>query len=80
MATQTVVSPKKLFCSEKWRLLDEYVAAARDIMNIQSLREAAIASGREDTLGEFDPQLQAARTRKDEALDTYIQHIQGHGC
>ena len=66
-------------CTEKWRLVDQYVGATRDIINIKTRRAAAIDDGRDD-LVEFDLQLKAARKTKDEALERYARHIQGHGC
>ena len=79
MATENAIRPRQLFCTEKWRLLDEFVAAAREIVGIQSRRTAALTGG-DDDLGEFDRQLELARARKDAALETYTRHIEAHGC
>jgi hypothetical protein len=71
------VSPAPIYCEEKNRLLDEYVAALGNYLKVESAKIATGLRG-DDLL--FDPEFAAARNRKDAAKETIKSHLQEHGC
>ena len=71
------VSPAPIYCAEKMRLLDEFVAAVADYLKIESAKLAA-AVRCEEWLS--DGELEAARKRKNAAKEAIRSHQQSHGC
>ena len=71
------VSPAPIYCAEKMRLLDEFVAAVAAFLKVESAKLAAVARG-QDSL--FEGELTAARKRKNAAKEAIRSHHQEHGC
>ncbi|HTM16774.1 MAG TPA: hypothetical protein VL135_07715 [Terracidiphilus sp.] len=80
MAAPSPIRPKTPGCKEKQRLVDAFIAAARELMNLQSRQMAAVASAQEGFLSDFDAPLQDARRKKDDAMRAYARHLEEHGC
>lgn len=80
MAARSSVRPKNSGCKERQRLVDEFIAAARELIRLQNAQMVAVAGQQEGSESNFDKPLQQARERKEEALRAYARHLEQHGC
>lgn len=67
------------YCQEKQRLIDEFVEASRDLVELQSQQTQGVIDGDTD-FARFDDLLHMARERKDLAKYALISHIEHHNC
>jgi len=71
-------SPKPALCPVKQGLMDLFLAAVRDLIELQ---EAELEALQENTsLARFDVALEVARSKKDKIKEGYLLHVQTHGC
>ena len=75
--SETISAPPPIYCTEKMRLLDEFVAAVADYLKVESARLKAAVRGDEFL---FDGELEAARNRKEAGKEVIRAHHQEHGC
>ena len=80
MAARSPIRPKSPGCKDKQRLVDEFIAAARELINIQNQQMTAVVNDEEGLGSNFENMLQAARKKKDEAMRAYASHLETHGC
>ena len=73
------MAPQFAFCAEKKRLLDVYLSASHDVLDLQAQEAEEIAKGGEG-LERFDLALQEARRQRDAAVRACMSHIAEHGC
>jgi hypothetical protein len=71
--------PEIGFCAEKQRLLDEFLAAIREIFALLSQQSQALIDG-DSEFSRFDLLLHLAHERKDAAKYALIAHIEAHHC
>jgi len=67
------------FCEEKYRLLDDFLDAVRELNLLHTQQtQAVIAGDREFT--RFDILIFAAQEKKETAKYAWIAHIESHRC
>ena len=64
-------------CAERQRLLDRFVDAATDLLEAESDQIVALANGNPVPL---EPEVHAARQRKEQARQAIKDHRHTHGC
>jgi hypothetical protein len=67
------------YCEEKQRLSEDFVAAAHQLVALQSQQTEAVIAGDPD-FARFDDLLHMAREKKDNAKYGLIAHIEEHRC
>jgi hypothetical protein len=78
MATPAV-RPTPQICAEKKRLAHVFVDSIRTVMGLQA-REIAEVAREGVGLQRFALAIERARSRRDEARQAYLLHVQVHGC
>jgi hypothetical protein len=73
------VIPEVAFCEEKHRLTENFVAASRELLNLQSQQSQAVIDGDPD-FARFDLLLHMAGERKDLAKYALLFHMESHHC
>jgi hypothetical protein len=71
--------PSLCFCEERYRLLDEFLNAIRELNLLQTRQTRAVISGEPD-FTRFDTLIYLAQERKDAAKYRWIAHIKIHHC
>jgi hypothetical protein len=66
-----------IYCKERMRLLDEFVAAVSGYLRVESARLAAAAGNGES---QFAGELEVARQRKDASKEAIKEHEKEHRC
>jgi hypothetical protein len=72
-------SPAMGFCEEKNRLLDEFLKAIRQLVEIQEQQTLAVIQGDPD-FSRFDYLLHSAQDDKERAKYLWMMHVDSHGC
>ena len=72
-------APSPFFCAERYRLLDEFLSAVRELTGLHNLQTQAVIRGDRD-FTRFDILLYEAQERKDAAKYAWIAHVEGHRC
>ena len=72
-------SPAIGFCEEKNRLLDDFLKAIRQLVEIQEQQTRAVIHGDPD-FARFDYLLHTAQDDKERAKYLWIMHVESHGC
>lgn len=67
------------FCDERQRLVEEFVEASRELVELQSQQTHNVISGDPD-FARFDDLLHMARDKKDRAKYALIAHREEHRC
>jgi hypothetical protein len=67
------------FCVESRHLLDAFGEAVRELFMLHEQQFQATVNG-DPNLSRFDPLIQAASDKKSNAKDTYLRHLETHGC
>ena len=67
------------FCEEKQRLIGEFVAASRELTELQAQQTRVVIEGDSD-FARFDDLLHVAREKKDRAKYRLIAHVEEHKC
>ncbi len=70
---------KVAFCSEKLRLMDEFLAAATDLLQAHNDQVEAVINDDPD-FNRFDLLIHVATERKRRAKYAFLAHVQEHGC
>jgi hypothetical protein len=71
--------PEIGFCSEKARLLNEFLEAVRESNGLQAQQTRAVIDGDPD-FARFDALLHIAQEQKERAKYAWIAHVEEHGC
>jgi hypothetical protein len=69
--------PDVSFCDQKRRLLDEFAAAYREVMELQTQRSA---SDRRPDFSRFDDLIHQAKQKEEKAECAVVTHISTHHC
>jgi hypothetical protein len=72
-------SAAPLFCEEKYRLLNDFLYAVRELNRLHTEQTHAVIRGDRD-FTRFDILIYAAQERKESAKYAWIAHVEGHGC
>ena len=70
---------KTTFCDEKLRLMEEFLAAATDLVAIHNDQVKALIQDDPD-FSRFDLLIHLANERKRTAKYNYVAHLEKHGC
>ncbi|HJT89110.1 MAG TPA: hypothetical protein VJ732_14680 [Bryobacteraceae bacterium] len=74
-----MVLSKSSFCEEKLRLMEEFLAAATDLVTAHNEQVRALIEEDPD-FSRFDWLIHAATERKRLAKYEYLAHVERHGC
>ncbi len=66
-------------CEEKQRLIEEFVATTRILMDLQNQQTQAVIEQDPD-FSRFDDLIHMARETKDQAKYALISHVEEHHC
>jgi hypothetical protein len=67
------------FCEEKVHLMEEFLAAASDLVKVHNDQVKAVI-GDDPDFGRFDLLIHLANERKRRAKYAYMAHLEEHGC
>ena len=67
------------FCEERQQLIEAFVEASRELVELQSQQTQNVISGDPDCV-RFDDLLHMAREKKDQAKYALIAHRETHRC
>jgi hypothetical protein len=70
---------KTTFCEEKLRLMEEFLAAATDLVTAHNEQVKALMDEDPD-FNRFDLLIHSATERKRRAKYEYLAHLERHGC
>lgn len=79
MQSAQVILSKTSLCQEKLRLMEEFMAAAADLIAVHNDQMKALLADDPD-FSRFDVLIHLASERKRAAKYTYIAHLEKHGC
>jgi hypothetical protein len=74
-----VILSKTTLCDEKLRLMEEFLAAATDLVSVHNDQVKALIEDDAD-FGRFDVLIHLASERKRRAKYEYMVHLEKHGC
>jgi hypothetical protein len=74
-----LLAPSPCFCEEKYRLLDDFLSAVRELNRLQTQQTQAVIRGDRD-FTRFDILMYSAQERKNAAKYAWIEHIEIHRC
>ena len=74
-----MILSKTSFCDEKLRLMEEFLAAATDLVSAHNEQVRALLEDDPD-FGRFDLLIHEATERKRQAKYAYLAHLETHGC
>jgi hypothetical protein len=74
-----MVLSKTAFCEEKLRLMEEFLAAATDLVTAHNEQVKALMDEDPD-FNRFDLLIHSATERKRRAKYEYLAHLERHGC
>jgi hypothetical protein len=74
-----MVLSKTSYCDEKLRLMEEFLAAATDLVTAHNEQVKALI-GDDPEFSRFDLMIHAATERKRQAKYAYLSHLEVHGC
>jgi hypothetical protein len=74
-----VVLSKTAFCEEKLRLMEDFLAAATDLVTAHNEQVKALMDDDPD-FNRFDLLIHSATERKRRAKYEYLAHLERHGC
>lgn len=70
---------KTAFCEEKLRLMEEFLAAATDLVTAHNEQVQALIEN-DPEFSRFDLLIHLAAERKRKAKYAYMAHLEQHGC
>jgi hypothetical protein len=76
---KAVILSKTTFCDEKLRLMEEFLAAATDLVAVHNDQMKALINDDPD-FSRFDLLIHLANERKRQAKYAYMVHLEKHGC
>jgi hypothetical protein len=74
-----MVLVKTAYCEEKLRLMEEFLAAATDLVSAHNEQVKALMDDDPD-FNRFDLLIHSATERKRRAKYEYLAHLDRHGC
>jgi hypothetical protein len=74
-----VILSKTTFCEEKLRLMEEFLAAATDLVSVHNDQVKALIQDDPD-FSRFDLLIHLANERKRLAKYNYLVHLENHRC
>jgi len=74
-----MVLSKTAFCEEKLRLMEDFLAAATDVVTAHNEQVQALMDDDPD-FNRFDLLIHSATERKRRAKYEYLAHLERHGC
>ena len=74
-----MVAAKTVFCETKLRLMEEFLAAATDLVTAHNEQVKALLDEDPD-FNRFDLLIHSATERKRKAKYDYLVHLERHGC
>lgn len=74
-----MILSKTGFCEEKLRLMEEFLAAATDLVTAHNEQVRALIEDDPD-FNRFDLLIHLATERKRKAKYAYLSHLDHHGC
>jgi hypothetical protein len=74
-----VTQARGRLCEEKVRLMEEFLAAASDLVKVHNDQVKAVI-GDDPDFGRFDLLIHLANERKRRANYAYMAHLEAHGC
>jgi len=79
MLKSPVILSKTTFCEEKLRLMEEFLAAATDLIAVQDDQMKALIQDDQE-FNRFDLLIHLASERKRLAKYNYLAHLENHRC
>jgi hypothetical protein len=79
MLKHSMIHSKTGFCAEKLRLMEDFLAAATDLVTAHNEQVQALIDDDPD-FSRFDLLIHLATERKRKAKYAYLAHIEQHGC
>ena len=76
---KAVTHARGRFCEEKLHLMEEFLAAASDLVKVHNDQVKAVI-GDDPYFGRFDLLIHLANERKRQAKYAYLAHLEEHGC
>ena len=74
-----VTAAAKFVCQEQRRLLEEFAASVRELLQLHQQQFQAIMAGDLDC-SRFDLLIHMASEKKQDAKYAYLGHVESHGC
>jgi hypothetical protein len=74
-----MVLSKTSFCDEKLRLMEEFLAAATELVSAHNEQVKALIED-DPEFSRFDLVIHEATERKRQAKYAYLSHLERHGC
>lgn len=74
-----IENPLLPFCHVRQQLVDEFVVASRELIELQSQQTQGVIDGDPD-FARFDDLIHMARDKKDSAKYALISHVEEHHC
>jgi hypothetical protein len=74
-----MILSKTAFCEEKLRLMEEFLAAATDLVTAHNEQVKALIDD-DPEFNRFDLFIHIATERKRRAKYDYLAHLENHGC
>ena len=75
----TTTLTHNLQCEEHRRLLDNFAAVVKELLALHQQQFGAAVDGDPDCT-RFDPLIEMANQKKQEAKYAYLRHVEEHGC
>lgn len=79
MATVSMVLTNRGICQEKRRLIEAFLAAAKELVEAHNEQAKALIDG-DPEFARFDVVIHAATEKKRQAKYDYLAHLEKHGC
>jgi len=79
MFNDAVILTKTSICDDKLRLMEEFMAAASDLVSVHNAQVKALLDDDPD-FSRFDVLIHLASERKRMAKYSYLAHIEKHRC
>jgi hypothetical protein len=66
-------------CEESRRLLDAFSRAVKELLVLRDRQFVAVVEGDAES-ARFDPLIDMAKEKKQQAKEAYLRHVEAHGC
>jgi len=76
---ESATGPRRAGCGEHNRLLDQFAAAVREVIDLHEQQFLAILEG-DSECHRFDLLIHMANEKKQSAKYAYLRHVEAHGC
>lgn len=78
-AAKVSASSGSVLCEEHRRLMDDFAAAVKELLDLHGQQFQAIVQG-DPECNRFDLLIHMANEKKQEAKYAYLRHVESHGC